>query len=55
MPLSTLRLSRTIQSVATGTQWSSPMKSRIAYDELMPGNTTECHQGSGLQSDTQIL
>ena len=42
---STIRLSRTIRSVATGTQWSWPMKSHTVYCELLPGRMTESDSG----------
>ena len=35
-----IRLSRTMRSVATGTQWSGPVKSIIVY-ELLPSRATE--------------
>jgi len=44
-PWSTIRPSRTIQSVATVTQWNGPMKSRIVY-EFLPSHTTEYDGGS---------
>ena len=44
-PRSTVGLSRTIRSVAAGTQWSRPLKSLIVY-EFLPCCTT----GSGSES-----
>ena len=46
-PRSTIRFYPTIRLVATGTQWSGPMKSRIVY-QFPPGRTTESGCGSGL-------
>ena len=45
-PQSTMRFSRTIRSVATGTQWSGPMKWRIVY-EFLPSRRAESVSGSG--------
>ena len=50
-PKSTLILSRTIRSVATGTQWSGPTKSPIEY-ELMPGRAIESDGGSDRLAQT---
>ena len=41
----TIRLSRTIEPVATGTQWSGPVKLRIVY-EFLASRTTESDRGS---------
>ena len=45
-PRSTIRLSPTIRSVATETQWSRSMKLRIVYEFLLC-RTTETDSGSG--------
>ena len=50
----TIRLSPTIRSVATGTQWSGPMKSRIVH-QFLPSRATESDCGSGPLTVTRGL
>ena len=53
-PRSTIRLSRTIRSVATENQWSGPIKLRI-LSEFLPSRRTESDGGSGpLQVDAKV-
>ena len=49
-PINYLTLPCRIRPVATGAQWSGPIKSRILY-EFMPGRATESATGSATYSE----